>query len=175
MEGLSNPYYSDINEIYYPLHLNQAFCSSAGIWYLEREARFFGIKEIIIKLGGIINKLLFKLDSMVEENKEITKKLLQEKEELLIELIFQFEEIEKKYTEEDKYFREDLFEFYAIKYRNLSIFSFLEKKVLMDAMNEIQTQLRKTFFLYVDKYYQIRNNFFEINNYIIKVKRLFNI
>ena len=112
---------------------------------------------------------------MVEENKEITKKLLQEKEELLIELIFQFEEIEKKYTEEDKYFREDLFEFYAIKYRNLSIFSFLEKKVLMDAMNEIQTQLRKTFFLYVDKYYQIRNNFFEINNYIIKVKRLFNI
>jgi hypothetical protein len=175
MEGLSNPYYSDIKEIYYPLNLNKAFCSSAGIWYLEREARFFGIKEIIIKLGGIINKLLFKLDSMVEENKEITKKLLQEKEELLIELIFQFEEIEKKYTEEDKYFREDLFEFYAIKYRNLSIFSFLEKKVLMDAMNEIQTQLRKTFFLYVDKYYQIRNNFFEINNYIIKVKRLFNI
>ena len=159
MEGLSNPYYSDIKEIYYPLNLNKAFCSSAGIWYLEREARFFGIKEIIIKLGGIINKLLFKLDSMVEENKEITKKLLQEKEELLIELIFQFEEIEKKYTEEDKYFREDLFEFYAIKYRNLSIFSFLEKKVLMDAMNEIQTQLRKTFFLYVDKYYQIRNNF----------------
>ena len=148
MEGLSNPYYSDIKEIYYPLNLNKAFCSSAGIWYLERE---------------------------VEENKEITKKLLQEKEELLIELIFQFEEIEKKYTEEDKYFREDLFEFYAIKYRNLSIFSFLEKKVLMDAMNEIQTQLRKTFFLYVDKYYQIRNNFFEINNYIIKVKRLFNI
>ena len=175
MESLSNPYYSDIKEIYYPLHLNHNFCSSAGIWYLEREARFFGIKEIIIKLGGIINKLLFKLDSMVEENKEITKKLLQEKEELLIELIFQFEEIEKKYTEEDKYFREDLFEFYAIKYRNLSIFSFLEKKVLMDAMNEIQTQLRKTFFLYVDKYYQIRNNFFEINNYIIKVKRLFNI
>ena len=165
MEGLSNPYYSDIKEIYYPLNLNKAFCSSAGIWYLEREARFFGIKEIIIKLGGIINKLLFKLDSMVEENKEITKKLLQEKEELLIELIFQFEEIEKKYTEEDKYFREDLFEFYAIKYRNLSIFSFLEKKVLMDAMNEIQTQLRKTFFLYVDKYYQIRNNFFEINNH----------
>ena len=175
MEGLSNPYYSDIKEIYYPLNLNKAFCSSAGIWYLEREARFFGIKEIIIKLGGIINKLLFKLDSMVEENKEITKKILQEKEELLIKLIFQFEEIEKKYTEEDKYFREDLFEFYAIKYRNLSIFSFLEKKVLMDAMNEIQTQLRKTFFLYVDKYYQIRNNFFEINNYIIKVKRLFNI
>ena len=175
MEGLSNPYYSDIKEIYYPLNLNKAFCSSAGIWYLEREARFFGIKEIIIKLGGIINKLLFKLDSMVEENKEITKKLKQKKEELLIELIFQFEEIEKKYTEEDKYFREDLFEFYAIKYRNLSIFSFLEKKVLMDAMNEIQTQLRKTFFLYVDKYYQIRNNFFEINNYIIKVKRLFNI
>ena len=114
MEGLSNPYYSDIKEIYYPLNLNKAFCSYAGIWYLEREARFFGIKEIIIKLGGIINKLLFKLDSMVEENKEITKKLLQEKEELLIELIFQFEEIEKKYTEEDKYFRENLFEFYAI-------------------------------------------------------------
>ena len=128
MEGISNPYYSDLKQIYYPLEIDSAFCTCIGIWYVEREARFFGIKELIIRLGGIINKLLFKLDNMVYENKENMKKILQEKEESLIELYTQFEEIEKNFTEDDKFFRENLFEFYRRKYYNLSIFSFSEKK-----------------------------------------------
>ena len=175
MEGLSNPYRSDINKILYPLYLGWTWCTAIGIWYLEREARFFGIKELIIKLGGIINKILLKLDSMAYENKDNMKKTLQEKEELLIELFFQFEEIEKNYTADDKFYRENLFAFYKEKYADLSIFSFSEKKLLMDAMNEIQTKLRNNFFLNCEKYYQIRNKFFEINNYIIKIKKLFNI
>ena len=109
------------------------------------------------------------------KNKENIQKILHEKEELLIDLFFQYEEIEKNYTEDDKFVRENLFEFYKKKYKNCSYFSFSKMKFLMDTMNDIQAQLRKKFFQYCDKYCQIRNNFFEINNYIIKIKKLFNI
>ena len=175
MEGLYNPHYSDINQIYYSLYLDSISCTSAGIWYLERESRFFGIKELIRRLGGIINKILFKLDGMLYDTKENMRKILHEKEDLLIELFFQYEEIEKIYTEEDKFYRENLFEFYRNKYYYSSFFSFSERKICMANMNEIQILLRKKFFQYCDKYYRIRNNFFEINNYIIKIKKLFNI
>ena len=175
MEGLTNPYYSDIKQILYPLYRYMDKCSLAGMWHLQRESRFFGIKELIIRLGGIINKISLKLDCIEYENKENVKKILLEKEELLIELFFQYEEIEKNYTEDDKFFRENLFEFYKKKYKNCSYFSFSKMKFLMYTMNDIQAQLRKKFFQYCDKYCQIRNNFFEINNYIIKIKKLFNI
>ena len=82
--------------------------------------------------------------------------------------------IEKSYTEEDKFYRENLFEFYRNKYYYSSIFSFSQRKICMDNMNEIQILLSKKFFQYCDNY-GIRNNFFEINNYIIKIKKLFNI
>ena len=175
MEGLTNPYYSDINKILYPIYDYMTFCSLAGMWHLQRESRFFGIKELIIRLGGIINKILLKLDCIEYENKENIQKILHEKEELLIELFYQYEEIEKNYTENDKYFRENLFEFYKEKYENCSYFSFSKMKFLMETMNDIQELLRQKFFQYCDKYCQIRNNFFEINNYIIKIKKLFNI
>ena len=80
------------------------------------------------------------------ENKENMKKILQEKEELLIELFFQYQEIEKNFTEDDKFFRENLFESYKKKYDNLSIFYSFEKKFLMDTMNDIQIQLKKNLF-----------------------------
>ena len=146
MEGLKNPYYSDINQILYPIYSYEANCCLAEMWHLQRESRFFGIKELIIRLGGIINKILLKLDCIEYENKENMKKILHEKEELLIELFFQYEEIEKNYTEDDKFFRENLFEFYKKKYDNCSYFSFSEMKFLMDTMNDIQIQLRKKFF-----------------------------
>ena len=97
------------------------------------------------------------------------------KKDNLEDLLQKYKEKEKNYIETDKFYREELFVFYRIKYNNTSEFAFSESKMYLSIMNDIQSILRDKFLSFVNDYNDIRNAFFDINNYIIKIKKLFNI
>lgn len=73
-----------------------------------------------------------------------------------------------------KFYREELFETYRNKYLSTSFFSFADKKIYLSSMVEIQISLKDKFDDFCEAYYNIRNDFFQINNYIIKFKQLIN-
>ena len=97
------------------------------------------------------------------------------KKNMLADLSQKYKEKEKNYIEADKFYREELFIFYRIKYNNTSEFAFSESKMYLSIMNDIQSLLRDKFRGFLNDYQDIRNSFFDINNYIIKIKKLFDI
>ena len=174
MEDVVNPLYSDLPD-YYPIYENELRCCVEGIWYVEREHKHFDIKGKIEKLDGIINNIMDKLNNISYDNKENLFNTMKTKKNMLADLLQKYKEKEKNYIETDKFYREELFVFYRIKYNNTSEFAFSESKMYLSIMNDIQSILRDKFLSFLNDYNDIRNAFFDINNYIIKIKKLFNI
>ena len=175
MEGLVNPNESDLKEINYDMNIDRPICSVEGIWYVEQEERKFGIEEKIKKLNNLINVLLDSLNNISYNNKENLINTIKTKQNLLNQLLKRYENIKKSFIEYDSYYRKNLFFEYNIKYWNASIFSSDESKICLSVMNDIQIRLKKRFENFLFDYFDLRNSFFDINNYIIKVKKLFNI
>ena len=174
MEDLVNPLFSDLPD-YYPIYENEVRCCAQGIWFGEREHKHFDIKGKIEKLDGIINNIMNKLNNISYDNKENLFDTMTTKKNMLADLSQKYKEKEKNYIEADKFYREELFIFYRIKYNNTSEFAFSESKMYLSIMNDIQSLLRDKFRGFLNDYQDIRNSFFDINNYIIKIKKLFDI
>ncbi len=178
MEDLVNPYDSDIKNRRYTIFNDGDHCSIDGIWFVETESQSwrFNLKDKINKLDTIINNFLNKLDDDPEqENRENLIKMLKEKKCMLADLLTQFNNIEKDYIEFDKYHREELFQFYRDKYQYAWIFDFTEKSMYLSIMKNIEIIIRDKFNEFCKTYLKIRETFFKINTYIIKLKKLYNV
>ncbi len=176
MEDLVNPFDSDIkNKIYYTYNDGENF-SNDGIWFIEHEHRNFNIKDKINKLDAIIANLLIKIyDTPNQENRENIIKMIKGKKSNLADLLKQYNDLEKNYIEFDKYHRENLFEYYKNKYQSTWFFDFAEKKMFLSINKDIEIIIRDKFDEFCKEYIKIRNSFFKINNYIIKLKKLYDI
>ncbi len=175
MDGLINPNQSDLKEIKYDLNMDRADCSIEGIWYVEHEESKFGIEEKIKKLNDIINNILDPLNNISYDDKENLINTIKTKQNLLNQLLKRFQNIKKNFIEFDSYYREILFAEYRRKYCNAPLFDFTEKNLCLSVMNDIQIRLKKRFEDFLFDYFDLRNTFFDINNYILKTKILFNI
>ena len=102
-------------------------------------------------------------------------KIIKQKQDCLKGLSTKYKDIKNKFIENDIYYREKLFEFYRNCYHNASTFAFSEKKKYLSIMNDIQWILKEKFLNFLDDYTIILKEFFEINNYFIKIKKLYNI
>ena len=68
-----------------------------------------------------------KLNDITDENKENYINTIKAKQNDLLKLSTEYRKIENKFFENDKYYRENLFEFYQKKYFNSPLFAFAEK------------------------------------------------
>ena len=151
MEDLVNPLFSDLPH-YYPIYENEFICCVQGIWFVEREQNHFDIKGKIKKLDGIINNIMNKLNNISYDNKENLFDTMTTKKNILADLLQKYKEKEKNYIEADKFYREELFEFYRIKYNNTSELAFSESKMYLSIMNDIQSLLRDKFRGFLNDY-----------------------
>ena len=175
MEGLVNPNEYDLNRIRYVLWIDQPLCSVDGIWYVEHEESNFGIEEKIKKLDEIFNYILNALNDISYNDKENLVNTLKTKKNLLSDLLKRYQKNKKTFIEFDSYYRENVFQEYKEKYLDASLFSFSEKKMCLTVTNDIQRRLKERFYDFLYDYFDLRDSFFAINNYILKVKKLFNI
>ena len=175
MEGLVNPNEYDLNRIKYVLWIDQPLCSVDGIWYVEHEESNFGIEEKIKKLDEIINYILNALNDISYNDKENLVNTLKTKKNLLSDLLKRYQKNKKTFIEFDSYYRENVFQEYKEKYLDAWLFSFSEKKMCLTVTNDIQRRLKERFYDFLYDYFDLRDSFFAINNYILKIKKLFNI
>ena len=176
MEDLINPLDSDIKNIRYITYNNGERCSIKGIWFVETEHRRFNIKDKINKLDAIIANLLIKIfETPNQENRDYIIKMMKEKKNILASLLSQYNDLENNYIAFDKYHRENLFQFYKNKYQSAWFFDIVEKRMYLSIIINIETMIRNKFDEFCKEYVKIRNSFFEINNYIIKLKKLYKI
>ncbi len=155
--------------------IDATFCSIGGKWFVEREPRFFGIEDKITQLDEIIKKVLDRIKTLSEDNKDYFINTIKIKQNQLAKLASEYKEISKKFIENDVFYRENLFELYKEKYNNSHLLDFAERRTYLSMMNGIQILMKEKFTEYCNEYNNIRDSFFEINNFIIKVKKLFNI
>lgn len=174
MEGLTNPFHSDVNSFSYCIFKNEPFISVDGVWFIKHEPNKFGIESYIKKLQEIIHNVLNALEKVSYENKDTMINTIKEKDKLLENLLDKYKSIKQKYLENDKYFRKELFAHYSIKYEETPIFYFSESRKYLDIMNEIQSILYSKFKEFYGEFLDIIDSFFTINNYIIKIKKFFN-
>ena len=132
-------------------------------------------------MEGKINSLNKKIDEILEcinkstfDNKNEHIKAINIKKNDLQKLLLKYEDIKQSFVRSDKLYRIDLFQFYNRKYDDTALFSFSERRKYLDIMNEIQHLLYNKFVEFYTEYYNIRNSFFVINSYMIKIKKLFN-
>ena len=78
--------------------------------------------------------------------------------------------MEKEYIEFDKYYRKKLFNFYRNRYLDASLLAFREEKLYMSIMNHIQDIVRNKFCEFCENYCDLMDNFYEMNDFIIKLK-----
>ena len=175
MEGLVNPNESDLKNIHYCLWLDDFTCSLEGIHYVEHEEEEFGIEEKIKRLNDIINHILGALDNISYENRENMIEAIKTKQNLLSTLLKRYQDNKKSYIEFDSYYRENLFQVYKRKYLCAPLLDFTQRKTCLSVTNDIQIRLKAKFNDFLFDYFDIRNSFFSINNYILKIKQLFNI
>lgn len=175
MEGLVNPNESDLKNIHYFLWLDDINCCVAGIYYVEHEESDFGIEEKIRRLNEIINHILDALDNITYEDKENLIKTIKAQQDLLPSLLKRYQDKKKSYIEFDSYYRENLFQVYITKYLNAPLLAFTQRKICLSVTNDIQIRLKAKFEEFLFDYFDLRNSFFNINNYILKIKKLFNI
>ena len=176
MEDLVNPFDSDIKNKVYIIFNDGENCSNQGIFFVETEDWNFNIKDKINKLDAIIANLLTKvIETPNQENRENLIKKKKKKKNILADILKQYNELEKNYIEFDKYHRENLFEFYKNKYQNAWFFDVAEKRMYLSIIKNIEIIIGNKFDEFCKDYVKIRNSFFEINNYIIKLKKLYNI
>ena len=96
---------------------------------------------------------------------------IKENKKLLKELLVKYNEIKEEYLQFDKFYN-DLFDFHldSLIAKNIGD----EWTRLTAIMNNIQIIMRDKFFDFRQRYFAIRNSFFDINQYIIKIKKMFN-
>ena len=174
MEDIINPHWSDINERKFVFFYDAPILTMAGVWFVEGEEHHFGIHKKIEMLDSIIVNIINRLKDDSYENKNYMIEQLKEKQKLLKELLSKFADIKNKYLENDSYYRNKVFEFYRAKYYDTPLLSFFQRNHYMSIMIEIQTLLYKKFRELCRDYVKIRDDFFEINDYIIRIKKFFN-
>ena len=174
MKELVNPYWSDLDTDY-PLFLGEAISPVYGIYIVENEHSNYNLIGKVQKLDEIIDDVIGKLNKITFENKDNLIDTIKIKKNTLANIISKYEEMVKNFKEIDKIYRVELFEFYKAKYENASFFAFSERNKYLSIMNDIQLLIKKGYDSFIYDYYQLRNSFFEINKYIIKVKILFQI
>ena len=175
MEGLVNPHPVNTYNYTYDMNLDEPIISIMGIYFVESEKSIFGIKEKVEKLDSIINEILEVIIKAKNPNDDYIIKTIKEKQNCLKALPIKYKDIKNNFIENDKYYREELFEFYRKSYHNASSFAFSERNKCISIMNDIQRILREKFLIFYDDYTKILDEFFEINNYFIKIKKLYNI
>ena len=176
MEGLKNISQSYIDNIaMHVIWIDATECCNGGMWFVEREPRHFGIEDKITKLDEIIKKVLDRIKTLSEDNKDYFINKIKIKQNHLATLASKYREISKKFIENDSFYREYLFELYKKKYNNSHLLDFAERRTCLSVMNGIQILMKEKFTEYCNEYNNIRDSFFEINNFIIKFKKLFNI
>ena len=175
MEDIINPHWSDINERKFVFFYDDTFLAMTGIWFIEGEEYGFDIQKKIEMLDAIIANIINRLKDDTYENKNYIINQLKEKQKLLKELLSQFEEIKHTYLENDNYYRNKVFEFYKAKYYETPLLSFFQRNHYISIMNEIQVLLYKKFKELCQDYVKIRDDFFEINEYVIRIKKFFNL
>ena len=94
-----------------------------------------------------------------------------EKKKHLKNLLDNYNDAKEKYLQYDEFYS-NLFCSYLLRYADVYFMG--EEARFTAIMNNIQTLLRDKFFDFSQSYFTIRNSFFEANNYIIKVRKLFN-
>jgi uncharacterized protein YlaN (UPF0358 family) len=176
MEDIQKINQSLINEeISYLILPNETYISYCPKYFVTCEKNIFGIEDKIKKLSVIIDNIIKKLDVISYENKKDLIETLETKKNKLQELLVNYNDIVKKYLDIDNYYRDNLFEFYRDKYYNSSFFAFSEKRNYLAIMTHIQLLLKARFDDFCHDYIKIWDKFFDINKYIIKIKKLFNI
>ena len=173
MEDIINPHWSDINERKFVFFYYDTFLAMTGIWFIEGEEYGFDIQKKIEMLDAIIANIINRLKDDTYENKNYIINQLKEKQKLLKELLSQFEEIKHTYLENDNYYRNKVFEFYKAKYYETPLLSFFQRNHYISIMNEIQVLLYKKFKELCQDYVKIRDDFFEINEYVIRINKFF--
>ena len=93
----------------------------------------------------------------------------------LAKLASKYTEISRNFFENDAFYREYLFEHYNKKYNNSHLLDFAERRTCLSVMNGIQILMKEKCTEFCNEYNNIRDSFFGINNFIVKVKKLFNI
>ena len=174
MEGLVNPKTDDINSLVYLIWKDRPNITVEGIWFIQREHNHFGIESKIKQLDDIINHQLNLLNDISYEDKSNLIDKIKIKQQTLQVLMQKYEVIRNIYFDYDKYYREDLFEFYLNKYKEIPLFHFAERKKFLSIIKEIQELLYQKFIDFCDAYCNIRDDFFEINDYILRIKKFFN-
>jgi hypothetical protein len=173
MEDLINK--KGIDKLCLEIYTEDPFCSITGICFIQDEDTYFGIEQRVEQLDKIIDVILLRLNEIEDSSKENIIKIIHEKKNQLNEIRVKFREAKKQYLENDKYYRKELFEFYLRKYQFADIFAFAEKKKYMAIMIEVQKILNAKFIEFRDEYVNLINSLCKINNYILKIKNLFNI
>ena len=168
MEDIQKINQSLINEeISYLILPNETYISYCPYDFVTSEKNIFGIEDKIKKLSVIIDNIIKKLDVISYENKKDLIETLETKKNELQELLVNYNDIVKKYLDIDNYYRD--------KYDNSSFFAFSEKRNYLAIMTHIQLLLKARFDDFCHDYIKIWDKFFDINKYIIKIKKLFNI
>ena len=144
--------------------------SVGGIWFVEREPMFFGIEDKDTKLDEIIKKVLDRIKTLSEDNKDYFINTIN-----LAKLASKYTEISRNFFENDAFYREYLFELYNKKYNNSHLLDFAERRTCLSVINGIQILMKEKCTEFCNEYNNIRDSFFGINNFIVKVKKLFNI
>ena len=173
MEGITNPYSSDL-EVDFLIYTEEIFCSSSGSRFIRFEHRGFDLETKIKELDSIIISVLKKMQDIKYDNKKDIVNNINIKHNLLKNLLKKFKEIKQRYNEYDEYYQ-NLIETYGKEYNNISIFDFCQRRKYIELSIHVQKLLVDKFSEFCNDYYIIRNEFFESNNYIIKIKKLFNI
>lgn len=146
MEGLKNISQSYIDNIaMHVIWIDATECCNGGMWFVEREPRHFGIEDKITKLDEIIKKVLDRIKTLSEDNKDYFINTIKIKQNHLATLASKYREISKKFIENDSFYREYLFELYKKKYNNSHLLDFAERRTCLSVMNGIQILMKEKF------------------------------
>ena len=171
MEDIENPYWTDLNNVHQDVFWNWKTISEEGKRFVKNEHKKFDLAGKIVKLDAIIDDVLNKLKNEKYECKEELINNITEKKKLLKNLLDNYNDAKEKYLQYDEFYS-NLFYSYLLRYADVY---FMDEETRFTAiMNNIQTLLRDKFSDFSQSYFTIRNSFFEANNYIIKVRKLFN-
>ena len=174
MEGLINPYKSNVKVKYaiFTKWSKWMMCSADGIFFIRDEE--FQLKEKIAKLDSIVEQVLDKLKETDSDNIANIIDTINEKRDLLKDILKEYKKIKNKYIGYDKFYRLEVFQFYKNEYDNIIFDIFKKEKYFLIGL-DIQKLLRDKFTDFFHNYSRLIDRFIEINNYIVKIKILFNI
>ena len=171
MEDIENPYWTDLNKVQQNVFWNWKITDTGGKDFVLNEHKNFDLAGKIVKLDTIIDDILNKLKKEKYEYMDELVNKIKENKKLLKELLVKYNEIKEKYLQFDKFYNE-LFDFHLDRFIAKGIGD--QRTRFTAIMNNIQIIMRDKFFDFRQRYFAIRNSFFDINQYIIKIKKMFN-